>query len=51
LVHLLAAEDGDIPVDIATHEEGGGGDVGDSVERGEFVPEGVILPGAPSSVM
>ena len=33
LVHLLAAEDRYVPIDIAAHEEGGGGDFGDVAER------------------
>ncbi len=44
MVHLFAAEDRDVPVDFAAHEERGRRDVRDFVEGGEFVPEGVALP-------
>ena len=45
LVHLLAAEDGDVYVDIAAEEESGGGDLGDIAERRDVFPGGGRLPG------
>jgi hypothetical protein len=32
LEHLFAAEDGNVPIDFATHEEGGSGNGGDLIE-------------------
>src|SRR5258708_5948800 len=32
LIHLLAAENGDVPVDVSAHEESGSGDVADAIE-------------------
>src|SRR6266436_1251544 len=45
LVHLLAADNGDIPIDVAAHEKSRGGDVGDSKEGRDFLPESFVLPG------
>jgi hypothetical protein len=44
LVHLLTAEDGNVPVDITTHEKSGGGDVVGAKEGRDFFPDGFVFP-------
>src|SRR5260370_13760357 len=46
LVHLLAADDGEVPVDVGGHEEGGSCDVCGSKEGRDSLPECFVLPGA-----
>src|SRR5580658_11389500 len=47
LIHLLATEDGHIPVDIAAHEQRWRSDVSDSVIRRDFLPNRAVLPRVP----
>src|SRR2546430_11217827 len=44
LVHLFASEDGNIPVDLAAHEESGSGHIGDFIERRDSFPDGFVFP-------
>lgn len=44
LVHLLAAEDGDVGVDIAAEEERGSGNFGDVAESRNVFPDGGLVP-------
>src|SRR5579863_4866999 len=44
LVHLLAPEDGHIPVDVSAHEQSWRGDIRDSVIGRDFLPHGAVLP-------
>src|SRR5713226_2808994 len=44
LVHLFAAQDRDVPVDFATHEESRSRYVGYPVEGGDFFPKCLVLP-------
>src|ERR1700683_1823783 len=45
LIHLLAAEDGHVPVDVSAHEQSRSGDGGDAVVGRNFVPPFAVLPG------
>src|SRR5690242_9540828 len=45
LVHLFAPENRNVPVDTASHEKRGRGDVFHFVEKGQLVPYGVVFPG------
>src|SRR5882762_6182609 len=44
LVHLLTANDGNVPVDVAAHEKSGGGDVVHAVEGRDFFPDRFVFP-------
>src|SRR5207244_9135587 len=45
LIHLLAAEDGDVPVDISAHKQRRRGDVVYAIERRQIFQYGIILSG------
>src|SRR5713226_1398086 len=45
LVHLLATENGHVPIDIAAHEKRWRCDVLDMVEGRDSVPDGLMFPG------
>src|SRR3974377_1700724 len=47
LIHLLATEDGDVPIDIFPDEESGMCDVLHVVEGGNAIPDVTMLPRQP----
>src|SRR5467141_1810520 len=44
LVELLGIDDRDVPINFAAHDECGGGDAGDLVERRDLFVESAVFP-------